>query len=106
MSQQDNFGSGFVLGTLFGGVLGGIVGAVVTSRVIQDRSKPDTFRLDDSGENSPDQPSLSEEEMEIARRGLEDKIAQLNVAIDDVRQRLGGVNGHTQTSEDVGRELR
>jgi hypothetical protein len=31
--------------------------------------------------------------MEVARRGLEDKIAQLNDAIDDVRQQLGTVNG-------------
>jgi hypothetical protein len=32
-------------------------------------------------------------DIEAARRGLEDKIAQLNEAIDDVRQKLGGVNG-------------
>ncbi|NER81062.1 MAG: hypothetical protein F6K42_16135 [Leptolyngbya sp. SIO1D8] len=106
MSQQDNFGGGFVLGTLFGGIIGGIVGAVVASRIAKDHSESDTMRLDDSGEADAGQLSPSEEEMEIARRGLEDKIAQLNIAIDDVRQRLGGVNGHTQTSEDVGKELR
>jgi len=32
-----------------------------------------------------------EEGMEVARRSLEDKIAQLNLAIDDVRQQLGSV---------------
>jgi len=29
--------------------------------------------------------------MESARRSLEDKISQLNLAIDDVREQLGGV---------------
>ena len=107
MSQQDNFGSGFLLGTLFGSVLGGVVGAVIASRASQDRAETETetFRLDDS-EGNPEQLNPSEEEMEIARRGLEDKIAQLNIAIDDVRQRLGSVNGHTQTSETTERDRR
>jgi hypothetical protein len=39
--------------------------------------------------------------MEFARRGLEDKIAQLNSAIDDVRHRLGTPNGQAQSHEDV-----
>lgn len=98
MSQQDNFGSGFVLGTLFGGVLGGVVGAVVTSRVLQDRSK-EPLRLENSETENTDAALPSEEEMEVARRGLEDKIAQLNSAIDDVRQRLGGANGHAVNDE-------
>jgi prefoldin subunit 5 len=38
----------------------------------------------------------SEESIEAARRSLEDKIAQLNTAIDDVRQQLGKVNGNTE----------
>ena len=33
----------------------------------------------------------SEESIELARHGLEDKIAQLNLAIDDVTQQLGSV---------------
>ena len=37
--------------------------------------------------------------MEVARRGLEDKIAQLNDAIDDVRQQLGTVNGGESNRE-------
>ena len=102
MSQQDNFGSGFLLGTLFGGVIGGVVGAVVASRVVQERSDDDSFRLEEgeSGEGGTLRPS--EAEMEVARRGLEDKIAQLNSAIDDVRQRLGGSNGYAQPPEETG----
>jgi hypothetical protein len=42
--------------------------------------------------------------MEVARRSLEDKIAQLNDAIDDVRQQLGGVNGATE-ARSTAREL-
>jgi hypothetical protein len=38
---------------------------------------------------------MTEEGMEAARLGLEAKIAQLNDAIDDVRQQLGYINGHT-----------
>lgn len=33
-------------------------------------------------------------DMEMARRSLEDKIAQLNATIDEVRQQLGNVNGN------------
>jgi hypothetical protein len=34
--------------------------------------------------------------IESTRRSLETKIAQLNLAIDDVRQQLGTVNGASQ----------
>jgi len=101
MSQQDNFGSGFFLGTLFGGVVGGIVGAVVASRVRRDSSEEESFRLTDSRDGEGGAFDPSEEEMELARRGLEDKIAQLNSAIDDVRHRLGTPNGQPQPHDDV-----
>ncbi len=101
MSQQDNFGSGFFLGTLFGGVVGGIVGAVVASRVRGGSSDSSDFRLRAPDEGEGGSFEASEEEMELARRGLEDKIAQLNSAIDDVRYRLGTPNGHAQSHDDV-----
>lgn len=93
MSQQDNFSTGFVLGTIVGGVVGGIVGAVVTSQRLNN--------IEAAGAKSelPEKPKKrrlrgsTEQNMEIARRGLEDKIAQLNDAIDEVRQQLGSVNG-------------
>lgn len=96
MSQQDNFGSGFLVGTLFGGIVGGIVGAVVASRLGKAEAQPGEA-LPPATKN-PEALGPDEAEMEVARRGLEDKIAQLNTAIDDVRQRLGGVNGHAQAS--------
>ena len=38
--------------------------------------------------------------METARRSLEDKIAQLNATIDEVRNQLGNVNGSDRESQD------
>ena len=46
----------------------------------------------------PLKPS-SEQNIELARRSLEDKIAQLNEAIDDVRQQLSTVNGRAIESD-------
>ncbi len=90
MSQRDGFASGFFLGAIFGSVIGGVVGAVVTSRrnnniddEIQSLLSPGT-----GGKFN------TEESIEIARRRLEDKITQLNLAIDDARQQLGNVNGN------------
>ena len=41
----------------------------------------------------------SDERMEVARRGLEDKISELNAAIEEVRQQLGSSNGHVTDYE-------
>jgi len=82
MNEKDGFGSGFVIGTLVGGVVGGVIGAIAASRQKQANSEG-------TGE-SPSQLN-SDESMESARRSLEDKISQLNLAIDDVRDQLGGV---------------
>ena len=75
MTERDGFGSGFLVGTLVGSIIGGVVGAIVASRQNQN--------------TSPETHSLSDDGMETARRSLEDKISQLNLAIDDVRQQLG-----------------
>lgn len=97
MSQQDNFVGGFLLGTLVGGALGGIVGALAASR-IQSGGKakqPSLPKLDRElafGEFD----NTDEDSIETARLSLEAKIAQLNEAIDDVRQQLGGINGHAE----------
>lgn len=89
MSEQEGFSSGFFLGTLVGGVVGGVIGAIAASR--QKQSHP-ANRLN----NREDNPSQlgSEESIESARRSLEDKISQLNLAIDDVRQQLGGADAN------------
>lgn len=90
MSQRDGFTGGFLLGVVIGGVFGGLMGALVTSQTEEEIEEEETASL-----NKDNQPEITgtEESIEIARRSLENKIAQLNLAIDDVRQQLGTVNG-------------
>lgn len=98
MSQQDNFSSGFVLGAIVGGVVGGIVGAVITqARLTEADELPGSkSELPEAKNTKARRKAIrgsTEQNIELARRGLEDKIAQLNDAIDDVRQQLSSVNG-------------
>lgn len=97
MSQQGNFIGGFLLGTVVGGVVGGVIGALAASRLNQEPVDDASFSKLDKAEGKPTKrrqlKAPTEQSMEVARRGLEDKIAQLNDAIDDVRQQLGTVNG-------------
>ena len=86
MSQQNGFGSGFILGSIVGGVVGGVLGTVLASRKDKRVTGIDT-RLQEGNEVS----FGTEESIELARNGLEAKIAQLNLAIDDVREQLGTV---------------
>jgi hypothetical protein len=100
MSQQDNFAGGFFLGAIVGGIVGGVLGAVLTSRQLTDTEIDDENGTNASVlEGKPNRKKrLSRsangqmDNIEAARRSLEDKIAQLNDAIDDVRQQLGGVH--------------
>jgi uncharacterized protein YcfJ len=98
MSQQDNFAGGFFLGAVMGGILGGVIGALATAKLKSQPSGSDTTEFgklsDDLQRNLAD--ATTEERMEIARRGLEDKIAQLNSAIEDVRSQMGSANGHPE----------
>lgn len=97
MSNRDGFTGGFIAGALFGGVVGGILGTLLASNRSQEALP--------SGENASDKDKKrmlkapTEQSIEAARRGLEDKIAQLNDAIDDVREQLGNVNGRSETDE-------
>jgi gas vesicle protein len=98
MSQRDNFGSGFLAGTIVGGLVGGIVGALIASGRASETDTTDASLLNPgSSEAKPSKGKKRQlkdsESIEFARRGLEDKIAQLNAAIDEVRTQLGTVNG-------------
>jgi Na+/glutamate symporter len=101
MSQRDGFGSGFVVGTIFGSIVGGIVGAVIVSRQSEELTA-ESAELTNGQIKTQKVPTRRRQifvsddeamEMETARRSLEDKIAQLNATIDEVRQQLGNVNG-------------
>lgn len=105
MSQQDNFFGGFVLGTVLGGVVGGVVGVLVASRLSaqEDENGEVPFGRFEKRASKRDLKASTEQSIEVARRGLEDKIAQLNDAIDDVRHQLGGVN--SANGEDIKRPI-
>ena len=92
MGQQKGFGSGFIIGSIVGGVVGGLLGTVLASRSDKQISKGDSEVLQSGREI----PLNSEESIELARHGLEDKIAQLNLAIDDVTQQLGSVKANEE----------
>jgi hypothetical protein len=110
MSNQDGdrFAGGFLAGTIFGSVVGGLVGTWLATKLLE--SEEDTALLSEGGPasiakeqfkrikqrvlNATEEPTVEE-----ARQGLEDKIAQLNDAIDLARQQLSKVNG-SGTPED------
>ena len=91
MSQRDGFTGGFLAGVFVGGIFGGLMGALVASKSEQEMASEETSLL--KKDNQAGITPGTEESIEFARRSLEDKIAQLNLAIDDVRQQLGTVNG-------------
>lgn len=96
MSQRNGFGSGFLLGAVFGGIVGGVAGAIAASQI-----KGQTKELTEDSEWLDDEQPLhynTEENMELARRRLENKIAQLNGAIDDVRQQMSVI--HSPNGQD------
>jgi gas vesicle protein len=100
MSQQDNFSGGFVLGAIVGGVVGGVLGVILANPKPQGTS--DSTPTDEPKVARPRRRPLrglgepmNEQSMETARQELETKIAQLNDAIDDVRQQISSVNGRS-----------
>jgi gas vesicle protein len=93
MSNRDGFSGGFWLGTLVGGVVGGIVGAsIANQRANRLDAETDSGRFSsDRGEKRPFKSSRTRtfDRMELARRSLDDKISDLNNAIDSVRSSIG-----------------
>jgi len=99
MSQRDGFTSGFLAGAFVGGLVGGVIGALVASQRTNSTDTNDASLLS----SNASEPKVNKrkklqlknsDSIEMARRSLEDKIAQLNGAIDEVRQSLGTVNGN------------
>ncbi|KOP27034.1 hypothetical protein AMR41_06660 [Hapalosiphon sp. MRB220] len=103
MSQRDGFASGFFFGAIFGSVVGGVLGAVVASRSsseleaeVEEQLSPSQTEAKKPLRRRHMKASETDSmEMETARRSLEDKIAQLNATIDEVRQQLGNVNSNS-----------
>ncbi|MDF5708898.1 MAG: hypothetical protein PUP90_14850 [Nostoc sp. S4] len=102
MSQRDGFASGFLAGAFVGSVFGGVIGALIATRRDPELLTEDEIEQTDSQAEAKRiaakrrQMKASETEsvsIDTARRSLEDKIAQLNATIDEVRKQLGNVNG-------------
>ncbi|USR92925.1 hypothetical protein NEA10_09495 [Phormidium yuhuli AB48] len=94
MSNRNGFTGGFLAGAIFGSVVGGVLGTVLATRTnTSSRNDDESSRLP---ERDSSNPLLNPEGMESARRNLEDKIAQLNDTIDDVREQLHVVNRQEQ----------
>ena len=94
MSNKDNFGSGFVLGSIIGGLVGGVIGTLIAN-------KNKTFSSDEnniSGMKNISSSIDNKEDILETRINLEDKINQLNHAIDEVRFTLLK-NGEKETSD-------
>ena len=106
MMSQDNFASGFFLGSVVGGIVGGVVGALLVSRrdldalsdLPEDDRSPETLPSKSSRQKLPRSDRY---QMPTARHSLDEKIAQLNEAIDDVRLQLGHVNGNRQGDQQL-----
>jgi predicted RNase H-like nuclease (RuvC/YqgF family) len=106
MSQRDGFAGGFLAGTIFGSIVGGIIGAAIVSRQNGELTAEETELTNGQTGSKKVFPKRRRMfasdneamEMETARRSLEDKIAQLNATIDEVRQQLGNVNSSSTHS--------
>ncbi len=99
MSQREGFASGFLAGAVLGGVVGGILGTVLANRRDLDISSDEAQLNGSSGEERQGsrkrkqmKATSNEMDMEMTRQSLEDKIAQLNATIDEVREQLGNVS--------------
>lgn len=101
MANRDGFTGGFLLGTLLGSAIGAALGVTLANRYGGRLGDRGDLLQDPEDVLETDRPELpedprSEARIEQARQGLEDKIAQLNETIDDVRRQLSSHNGRTQ----------
>ncbi|HIK37501.1 MAG TPA: hypothetical protein IGQ44_05890 [Geminocystis sp. M7585_C2015_104] len=80
MSDKSNFGTGFILGTIVGGILGGVIGSIVASKSQSTNANTGDFVR----KKQSDKP-LDESREGDTRLTLEEKINQLNRAIDEIK---------------------
>lgn len=97
--KSDNFLGGFILGS----IVGGVVGIVLASKLIssnQEYADSKEAIADEDGDTMQLSDQLAEKiSVDQARISLEEKISQLNAAIDAVSQELSvsGGNGRGKT---------
>lgn len=81
MNEKDNFGGGFLLGTIIGGVVGGIIGTVIANK---NNKKSNNWENELNLKNSS-YSNFDSDKIEDNSISLEEKINQLNHAIDEVK---------------------
>lgn len=92
--QKSEFASGLFLGVTLGGAIGGILGAVLVPKLLErsqkssKRMRDAAYRSDSNAEDRMLTHADADAQIAQARQSLEDKIAQLNAAIEDTRSRL------------------
>lgn len=96
MSKRDNFAGGFFLGTIVGGLVGGVVGIVLGSRTDESLKETEDSPPDYTSNRDHHSSLGSETDYNLT---LEAKIAQLNTAIDDMRQRLNIVHNDQEINK-------
>jgi gas vesicle protein len=89
MSQKDGFSTGFLLGSILGGLVGGTIGVLLANRQ-QGGDEPEVLRRVKARAQSKSDRADAQS-IGSARQSLEDKIADLNGAIDEVRSSLSAV---------------
>jgi gas vesicle protein len=87
MSQKDGFSTGFFLGSIVGGLVGGTIGVLLANRQAEGDEPEVLRRVKARAKSELNDPT----NIESARQSLENKIADLNGAIDDVRSSLNAV---------------
>ncbi|MEM1171780.1 MAG: hypothetical protein AAGJ08_22545 [Cyanobacteria bacterium P01_H01_bin.35] len=97
MSNKNGFASGLMAGIAVGGLVGGLFGILIGSRISDDNDVAENFL--DSQDTEKEKSTKETEAIEETRQSLEGKIAQLDQAIDEVRQQISSVNGSLEKTE-------
>jgi len=97
MNNKYGFAGGLITGAAVGGSLGALLGILIGTRISDDADVAENLL---NTEDTEKQKSIKQSEtVQEARQSLENKIAQLNQAIDEVRQQIGGVNENLTKTE-------
>ncbi|VVB14784.1 unnamed protein product [Arabis nemorensis] len=93
--SRSGSGGDFIAGFLLGGALFGTVGYIFAPQIRRSILNEDE---DEYGFNKPKQPTYYDEGLEKTRETLNEKIGQLNSAIDNVSSRLRGREKNSSAS--------
>jgi len=95
--KSGNFLGGFILGTLIGSALGVVIGSKLNT-VLSKNDSNNELEVAEDNELTTEEPSTK------AKRTLEQKIAQLNSAIDAVSNELSISQAHANGQKKMPKE--